>query len=178
MLLMNTTMTSYMLTTLYRPDTTPVFGAVKNSHMRTLIYTGGDLSGPELTSFENAPVSSGNTYGRDYSSTVTLLGSNRTKLVDVDSISKLMNLGQTTDKPVWRLSLTSQLPAVANGIAGLLVIFLGRNAGQSASLARAAFTFTLGAAGSGADIELTQTNFSTGNLINLNDIVIDFDGLM
>lgn len=178
MLLMNRTMTSYMLTTLYRPDSTAYFSAVKNSHMRTLIYTGGDLNSPELTSFENAPAASGTTYGRDYTSTVTLLGSNRTKLADVDSTSKLMNLGETPAKPVWRLSLTSQLPALTNGVAGLLVLIVGRSAGQSANYARAAFTFTLGAVGSGADIELTQTNFSTGNLINLNDIVIDFNGLM
>jgi hypothetical protein len=159
---------------------------VNNQYLNARLYSGTDLTPDEVAAFESAgnasPTDSGFSYTRDYTSAFSTLASTRTLLAQTPTassptIQRFQNVGNAPDKSVWRLSNLAPLTAVANGTAGLLVLKMSSLATQ-VNLCRIVFAFSVGEFGSGADIELTSTTVSIGGLISLNDIQLEYTGLM
>jgi hypothetical protein len=160
------------------------FSSSNNQYLNAILYTGGDLSPGEIAAFENAGTQTGaaNTYTRNYTAAYNLLASTRTLLAQTPTaisplIQRFQNFGKTPDKSIWRLSQLAPLSVSSSGVAGLLVIKFSSTP-NSATTARLVFVFTVGLPGSGAEIELTETNLVAGSLVYLNDIEIDYQGLM
>jgi hypothetical protein len=157
----------------------------QNNYLVARLYTGGDLSPAEITALNNAPQPGTGAifaYTRNYESAFATLTSTRTLLARTPAtgsslIQRFQNVGSSSDKSVWRLSQLAPLSVIASGTAGLLVIYLTSNPGTE-NICRALYTFTVGLPGSGAEIELTETTLTTDSQITLNDIEIDYQGLM
>lgn len=158
--------------------------SANNTYLNARIYTGGDLSGAEINAFNSAVANTSASafYTRNYTSAFSTLAGGRT-LLGQSTISqsaliqRWQNLGVSVQKSVWRLSQFAPIVGSAVGVAGLLVLNI-TDTPSSVATVRSTLVFTLGAVGSGADIEMTNVNVAVGQNISLNDIEIDFQGLM